>query len=192
MTRLWWVRHAPTHQRSFCGWRDVPADLSDTTALTRLSAFLPLDALVTSSDLIRATATADAIAAGRERLPPAPALREFNFGNWEGLDYTEVSTRDPELGRRYWEEPGDIAAPGGESWNVAAARVSAHVDALVAAHPGREIVLVAHLGVILTQFARARAIAPKDAIGQPIDNLSLTRIAHVAGGWQLECVNHIA
>ena len=27
--RLWWVRHGPTHEKAFCGWRDVPADLSD-------------------------------------------------------------------------------------------------------------------------------------------------------------------
>ena len=24
--RLWWVRHGPTHEKAFCGWRAVPAD----------------------------------------------------------------------------------------------------------------------------------------------------------------------
>lgn len=196
MTRLWWVRHGPTHQRNFCGWRDVPADLSDHKAIARLSALLPADALVTSSDLIRASATADAIAGSRPRLPASPALREFNFGEWEGLGFAEVSTRDPELSRLYWDDPGDVIAPGGESWNMAADRVRAHVDALIAAHPGRDIVLVAHLGVILTQIARAPGISPRIAIGQSIDNLSLTRIAvgpdGETGGWQVECVNHIA
>ena len=62
MTRLWWVRHGPTHQKAFTGWRDVPADLSDHAALARLDAFLPPDARLISSDLIRASATADALA----------------------------------------------------------------------------------------------------------------------------------
>ncbi|MEO0677999.1 MAG: histidine phosphatase family protein, partial [Pseudomonadota bacterium] len=44
MTTFWWVRHGPTHEKAFTGWRDVPADLSDTAALQRLSAFLPSDA----------------------------------------------------------------------------------------------------------------------------------------------------
>ena len=33
MTTFWWVRHGPTHQTAFTGWRDVPADLSDAAAL---------------------------------------------------------------------------------------------------------------------------------------------------------------
>lgn len=39
--RLWWVRHGPTHAKTFIGWTDRPADLSDTAALARLAAFLP-------------------------------------------------------------------------------------------------------------------------------------------------------
>jgi hypothetical protein len=45
----------PTHQTTFTGWRDVPADLSDDAALDRLDAYLPPDALVVSSDLNRAS-----------------------------------------------------------------------------------------------------------------------------------------
>ena len=33
--RLWWVRHGPTHEKAMTGWRDVPADLSDTAAIAR-------------------------------------------------------------------------------------------------------------------------------------------------------------
>lgn len=191
MTRLWWVRHGPTHQRAFCGWRDVPADLSDHAALDRLSAFLPPGALVTSSDLIRATATADAIAGPRARLAPDPALREFHFGDWDGLTFDQISARDPDLSRAYWETPGDIAPPNGESWNAAAVRVNRAVDALLAAHPGRDLVIVAHLAVILTQYARARSLSPVEAIGQQIDNLSLTRIDLSPAGWQVNCVNYV-
>ncbi len=191
MTRIWWVRHAPTHQHTFCGWRDVPADLSDRAALDRLAAALPATAVVTSSDLIRARATADAIAGLRPRLAPDPALRELHFGDWDGLGFAEVSARDPDLSRRYWETPGDVAAPGGESWNAAAARVNARVDALIGTFPGQDLVIVAHLAVILTQYARARRLTPAEAIGQHIDNLSLTRISVTPDAWTLDFINRL-
>ena len=60
-------------RKAFVGWRDVPADLSDGAALARLDAALPRPALLVSSDLVRASATADMLAAGRDRLAHAPA-----------------------------------------------------------------------------------------------------------------------
>jgi alpha-ribazole phosphatase len=176
VSRWWWVRHGPTHQRALTGWRDVPADLSDTGALGRLNAALPGRALLVSSDLLRATATADCLAAGRDRLPPTPALREFHFGDWEGLEFAEVAARDPDLSRRYWEAPGDVAPPGGESWNDVAARVSAFVAVTNRLHEGRDIVAVAHIGVILTQLAAARGVTPSQAVDQHIAALSVTCI----------------
>lgn len=191
MTRFWWVRHGPTHSRAFAGWRDIPADLSDTAALARLGALLPQDALLVSSDLLRATATADALSQGRQRLPHNPALREFHFGEWDGMTFAEVAARWPDLSRRYWQEPGHICPPNGESWVQAEARVQAATDALIAAHPGRDVVVVAHFGVILTQYQRAAGISPLEALAQPIDNLSLTRLTY-DGTWRVEQVNHIA
>ncbi|THD84886.1 histidine phosphatase family protein [Aliigemmobacter aestuarii] len=190
MTRFWWVRHGPTHQKTFTGWRDVPADLSDTEALARLNEFLPADALLISSDLIRAVATADALATGRTRLPHDPALREIHFGDWDGLHWTEVDARDPGLARAYWETPGDIAPPGGESWNAAAGRVSAAVDRLVRAHPGADLVVVAHFGAILTQVQAARGCSAAEVLAQGIDTLSVTRLDRDGAGWIERIVNH--
>lgn len=177
MSGLWWVRHGPTHQTVFTGWRDVPADLSDGAALARLDARLPRGALLVSSDLARAVATADALDRGRTRLAHEPGLREFHFGDWEGLHFDEVARGWPELSRRYWEAPGDIGPPGGESWNAAAARVTGAVAALLHAHPGRDIVLVAHLGAILTQVQAASGRTPASVLSEPVAPLSLSRIA---------------
>jgi alpha-ribazole phosphatase len=187
MTRLWLVRHGPTHSRAFAGWRDIPADLSDTAAITRLNAHLPAGALLISSDLIRATATADAISASRTRLAHDPALREFHFGDWDGLNFTEVSTQWPTLSRMYWEEPGTVAPPNGESWDQGAQRMNAAVDALIGTHP--DIIIVAHFGVILTQVQRALGVTPFDALSHAIDNLSVTQITH-DGAWSCGAINH--
>ncbi len=190
MTSWWWIRHGPTHEETFVGWRDVPADLSDRAALARLRAALPPDALLASSDLIRAKATADALAGpGHERLPPTPALREFHFGAWDGLAFEAVASRDPALSRAFWETPGDIAAPGGESWNDVAARVSAWVDAQNRAAP-RHVIAVAHFGVILTQLQRALGVTPAEVLAHRIAPLSLTRLDWDGQGWKVRAINH--
>ena len=124
MTVIYWVRHGPTHEKSFVGHRDVPADLSDTAQIARLSATLPAKALVVSSDLIRSVETATAIQGTRTRLPHRVGLREFDFGVWDGLHFSEVAEKWPDTSRAYWENPGDVAPPNGESWNAAAARVT--------------------------------------------------------------------
>lgn len=187
MTRFWLVRHGPTHSRAFAGWRDIPADLSDTAAITRLNAYLPADALLISSDLSRATATADALAQSRTRLSHAPALREFHFGDWDGLDFAQVSLQWPTLSRQYWENPGTVAPPNGESWHAGAARMTTAVDALIGIHP--DIIIVAHFGMILTQVQRALGISPYHALSHPIDPLSVTQITH-DGTWSCGPINH--
>lgn len=192
MTRFWWVRHGPTHQKTFVGWRDVPADLSDTPGLARLNAHLPQGAVLVSSDLIRASATADHLGAGRNRLPHQAGLREFNLGDWDGKHYTDVAASHPALSRAYWEQPGDVAPPGGESWNAVAARVGAVVDGLRHSYPQRDIIVVAHVGVILTQLQVALNLSAHKALSYKIDNLSVTRLDHSETGWHAEAINHIA
>lgn len=184
-TRFHFVRHGPTHAKALIGWTDLPADLSDSAAVQGLHAHLP-NAPVISSDLLRAVQTADAIAAGRPRLPHDPRLREINFGAWEGLHHSAVP--DQALIRAYWDTPGDIAPPGGESWNALCGRVNAAVDVLAQQHHG-DLIVVAHFAVILTQVQRARAISAYATFGQPIDNLSVTEITF-DGRWQAGRVNH--
>lgn len=190
MTRWWWVRHGPTHEKAFTGWRDVPADLSDLAKIQRLSDYLPQNAVLISSDLKRALATAQAISAGRDPLVTDPRLREFNFGLWDGLHFSEVAARDPILSRQYWEEPGDIAPPGGESWNAVAQRVGHCVDAIHDEHPNRDIIAVAHIGVIMTQIQRASGSTAYQALSHQIDNLSVTQLSWSENRWQTGAINH--
>jgi broad specificity phosphatase PhoE len=191
MTTWHWVRHGPTHEKAFVGWRDVPADLSDTAALARLSAHLPAKALLISSDLSRSIATADVLETlDRARLPHDAGLRELHFGVWDGMRFNEVAERDPELSRAYWETPGTIRAPGGESWNEAMARIDRVVDRMNATHPDAHVIAVAHFGAILTQVQRALAVSAYEAMAHKIDNLSVTRINHDNGRWDVHHINH--
>ncbi len=190
ITTLHWVRHGPTHEKTFVGWRDVPADLSDTAQIARLNRALPDAAIVAASDLMRASDTADTL--GRTRIANDPRLREFDFGIWDGMRFDAVADRDPELSRAYWETPGDVAAPNGESWNDAAARINAAVDDLIALHGGTDIIVAAHFGTILTQVQRALGCTAQQALKFKIDNLSVTTLVDYGDVWGVQRVNHIA
>ncbi|MGV6850261.1 MAG: histidine phosphatase family protein [Marinibacterium sp.] len=191
MTSLYLVRHGPTHARAMVGWSDIPADLSDRAALERLNAFLPADAALVSSDLVRTMATADALQAGRTRLPHEQALREIHFGRWEMRAFAEIEAEDPELATAFWSDPGAVRAPGGESWHEMRARSDAAIDRLMAAHPDRPLVVVAHFGVILGQVERALDPAQTDIFAQRIDTLSATVLHRQADGWAVDVVNHL-
>ena len=188
MTTWHWVRHGPTHQKAFTGWRDVGADLSDTDAVARLAVHLPQDALVVSSDLTRSVDTATALQGDRTRLPHDPALREFHFGVWDGVHFSTVAEWHPEVSRAYWETPGDVTPPGGESWNMSAARVAMAVKRIEATYPGRDISAVAHFGVILTQVQAVLGRTAQQVLSHKIDPLSVTRLNRVSG--QAEVINH--
>ena len=188
MTRLCLVRHGPTHAKTMVGWSDLPADLSDTAALARLSAYLPPEALVISSDLSRAVATADAVQGARSRLGHDPDLREMNFGAWELQRFDEVEDQDRY--RAFWEQPGDVRPPEGESWHELEARVGRGVDAALARNPGQDLVVVAHFGAILTQIQRSERISAYDAFAHRIDNLSVTEIEVTESGWRTVRINH--
>ncbi len=184
-TRLWLVRHGPTHAKRLVGWTDLPADLSDGAALARLAAALPHAPMV-SSDLIRAVTTADAVQGERPRLPHEPDLREFHFGDWEDRAFDTID--GPDL-RAYFDDPGDRRAPGGESWNDAAGRVERAVTRLA---NGPDLIVVAHMGAILTLWRSATGQDAYDALAQTIANLSVTRIDLVNGHLIPVSVNRVA
>ncbi len=188
MTKVWWVRHGPTHQKAMVGWSDVPADLSDHAAIARLSAHLPRVPIV-SSDLIRAVDTAGAVGGDRLRLPHEPGLRELNFGAWEMRESKRLYEEHPAETRAFWSDPENNRPPGGESWRDLEARVEPVVDRLIAAHP-EGLIVVAHFGVILSQLRRALAVPVPRVLAHTIDNLSVTQVARGPARWTAGVVNH--
>ena len=189
-TRFWCVRHGPTGATDAVGWTDLDADLSDTAKVTRLDAALPTEARLITSDLKRTIQTADALSP-RARLQARRDLREIHFGDWEGRNFDEISREAPELSRAYWETPGDIAPPNGESMNALSARVGALIDELIAAHAGEDVIVVAHMGVILSILAMSTGMAQRAAFSFAVDPLSVSRFDHLGeGSWRVAFFNH--
>ncbi|MCF6273586.1 MAG: histidine phosphatase family protein [Rhodobacteraceae bacterium] len=192
-TSYWFVRHGPTHATGFCGHTDLPADLSDAAQIARLKAYLPADAKILSSDLSRARETARAIHSHQLWLPEAPALREMNFGDWEGKGFASVEKNNPDLWRSFWEEPGDIAPPNGESWHQLSLRINEALAALHSAGPQGDIIITAHFAVILAALQQATGMTPKAVFSFKIDNFSVTRLdyLHKSNNWRVVQVNHL-
>jgi len=149
--RIFLVRHGRTvmnAQVRFRGRRDVPLD-----EVGRGEAVEAADALagegiaaVYTSPLQRAREVGEAIAdrCGVDRVVNDSGLINVDYGEWEGLTKQECTVRDPELFRRYAEDPELAHCPGGERLADAADRV---VEALVeigGRHPGASVAAVTH------------------------------------------------
>jgi broad specificity phosphatase PhoE len=206
VTRWWWVRHAPVTEDGGCiyGSSDVKANCGDRPAFEGLARMLPHGAVWVTSHLSRTVDTAAAIrAAGHPGSDPAQAfveraVVEQNFGTWQGRPRAEVYA---EIGKKhnFWLAPAETRPPEGESFVEVSERVAGAVRRLTAAHCGRDIVCVAHGGSIRAALRLALDLPPRGALAFSIDNLSVTRLDHIAeeggpegadGVWRIVLVNH--
>jgi broad specificity phosphatase PhoE len=122
----------------------------------------PIDT-VYSSDLRRARATAQAIAAVRA-IPQVvrPALREIDFGQWEGLSWEQIEQMDPEYARRWIARYPHLPAPSGESFQAFEARVLEEVGRLLDRNRG-PIAVVTHGGVLRVVLRHLCGCSEKEA-----------------------------
>ncbi len=169
---LW--RHGQTSwnlEERFQGSSDIELDEVGVAQAERAARLLTTlePAAIVSSDLVRAGATAAALA-GLCMLDVRhdERLRETYGARWQGRTATEIDASDHEL-YTSWRAGDDVPAGGGERRTEVAARVvPAIADALGEVPPGGTLVVVTHGG-------SARA-----AIGAMLD-LPLDRWAVVGG-----------
>lgn len=186
------VRHGPTHQSAMIGWSDVPVDLSNTHQIAQTRALLPHYGYLVTSDLQRAALTGDAIGTGLTRHPNDPNLREFHFGDWDGRHFDEIDAESPGALQAYFENPGDTAAPNGESWNTVEARVTAALAQHINAAQGQPVIIVAHMGAIMCALRPALGISAYDMMAQKISPLSVSHMQLQNGQSSVICVNRLS
>ena len=102
-----------------------------------------------ASDLTRSVQTAAILGARWGIVPQYDVrLREIDIGAWTGLTREQIEERDAELLARFEAERLEVRPGGGETRLEIRARVRAAAAELEAAHRGRRVALVTHLGVI--------------------------------------------
>jgi 2,3-bisphosphoglycerate-dependent phosphoglycerate mutase len=102
-----------------------------------------------SSDLRRAYDTAQAISKATDvPVVTDEGLRERGFGIFEGKTFDEVAQLWPDQAQLWRQRDPDFCPEGGESLTMFRDRILAASQALTARHPGEQIALVAHGGVM--------------------------------------------
>jgi alpha-ribazole phosphatase len=113
-------------------------------------------AAIYTSPLQRCKQTAHILGAGRNcPVETVAALRELDFGEFEGRSYAEIAAMHPDVYQQWMEHPTETQFPGAESFREMHARVIAATRDLRSQHTGQSIALVTHGGVIRIILADA-------------------------------------
>lgn len=132
-----------------------------------------------SSPMNRARQTAGIIAKrlGLGRPQVVADLAEAGFGHWEGLTFAQVKQRWPDELTAWLASP-DVAPPAGESYSQLRDRVDAARREIVAAHPGKRVLIVAHVSPIKAMVQRVLEAPAVSAFRMELAPCSLTTL-----GW---------
>ena len=176
MTTIHLARHGETDWNRELRWQghsDPPLNAlgrEQARVLAEALAGTPI-AAVYSSDLRRASETAEIVAA-RLELPVhvEAALRELDVGAWAGKTLDELRARYPETLAR-WEQNGERGWNGGESHEEMAARVLEVIRSIAAAHADEDVLVVTHGGPVRALRVLAAGLDyPCDRRSVPLTN----------------------
>ena len=190
-TRILAIRHGETAwnvDTRIQGHVDIPLNDTGRWQARRLAEAIAGEELaaVYASDLGRACETAQALArdAGVE-VVLHDGLRERAFGAFEGLTFAEIESRWPEQALRWRQRDPEFAAEGGETLRAFYARSIATATALAARHPGRQIALVSHGGVLDCLYRAATRLDLAAPRSWRLGNASINRLLHTPQGFSL-------
>jgi ribonuclease H / adenosylcobalamin/alpha-ribazole phosphatase len=179
-TRLVLLRHGQTPltvERRYSGRGQVSltelGEQQAAAAANRLGKLTEVAAVV-ASPLTRTVQTGQAVAdALGVELTTHDGLIETDFGEWEGLTFTEAAQRDPELHRR-WLSDTSVPPPGGESFDAVHRRVRGSRDDLISRHGGGTVVVVSHVTPIKSVLRMALDTGPSLLFRLHLDTASVS------------------
>jgi alpha-ribazole phosphatase len=152
MNDLLFIRHAETDMAgTFCGQSDPPVNAEGHRQIQKLAERLRTEPIVAvfTSDLQRSVTTARSVAESFA-IPciTRPALREIDFGKWEGLTWEEIEKLDLTFATQWLEAFPHLTPPDGESFQTFEARVMAETSYLLSQSESGLIAVVTHSGVM--------------------------------------------
>ena len=144
------IRHGETAwslEGKYCGHTDIALNANGKKQARELAPKLKCFEVdkVYTSDLKRAVEFAG-IVFEKVVAEKLGAIREMNFGIFEGLRYSEVIHAHAEIYSQWLKDPFHGAIPGGESLPEMATRVREALKKKMLASPGQTIGIVTHAG----------------------------------------------
>ena len=185
-TRIYLVRHGATEltaEDRFAGATEVPLSDEGRTQVAALARRLRCDTLdaVYASPMHRTMETARIIAAPHGLTPLAePALREIDYGHWEGHTRDEVESAWANEYSAWEEDPLTMAPAGGESGIDVLARALPVMRRIVQAHRHCSVLVVSHKGtnrLLLSSLLGFDARGYRDRLDQSPAGLSILDFA---------------
>ncbi len=194
-TRIVAIRHGETAWNvavRIQGYTDIALNARGREQALRLGAAVgkshagePVHAIY-SSDLSRAFDTAQAVANHTGlTVKPDVGLRERTFGIFEGHTFDEVMQTRPEDAKRWRLREPDYCPEGGESLRQFRTRILGCVEALAIQHPGEQIAVVAHGGVMDVLYRAATGQSIQAQRTWALGNAVINRLLWTPAGFTL-------
>jgi probable phosphoglycerate mutase len=192
-TRILAIRHGETAwnvDTRLQGHLDIPLNdvgLRQAKHLAQALAEREVVDAIYASDLSRAHTTASAIAqAMGHTVSQHAGLRERHFGAFQGRTFAEIEVELPEQAWHWRKRTPDWTPPGGgESLIALHKRIVTTVDELAARHPGQQIVLVAHGGVLDILYRAATRLELQAPRTWQLTNTAVNRLLWTPQGLSL-------
>ena len=153
ITRLYLIRHGETEENRrgiLVGSSDAPLNNSGRAQamdLSKLVRDLPMDAIF-ASPLQRAVETA-ILAFGKDaRIITDSSLREFHFGEWEGMHFSDIAKQYPDLWKTWLHDWEHTNIPEAEAFPAFVQRVVSFSEEILHTHQGQNLAIVSHGGCI--------------------------------------------
>lgn len=108
-------------------------------------------------------------------------LRELSFGDLEGLTPQQAWQQHSELLTRMWQAPEIHTAPNGEPFQAFRDRVLDSVQQLIHQHPGKNLLIIAHGGVIRAMLNGLFQIPAQTTFRMEIPFAAATRFSVYTG-----------
>lgn len=195
-TTILLARHGETawnRSKVFRGTRDVPLNDNGRNQAKLLAEVLRGRSIraVYTSPLSRARETAD-IALANHGIEPVveKGLIDFDYGDWTGLEETEVARRWPQQYRLWSTQPERAQPPNGDTLGVVFDRAFAAMDALAKHHPGETIALFAHRVVNKLLILAALGLRPPQFPFIRQDNCCLNTFERRDDGYVIVAINN--
>lgn len=198
MSKLFLVRHGETELNSaerYWGRSDVKLSVAGIDQAERLRDRLAVEKIdaVYSSNLERALVTAEIIASRHQlAVITCAELCEVDFGQLEGLNFSEISQLYPEVAKLWAERSTKLKYPGGESLVEFNNRVSKFLSKLDKHTVGETILIVAHAGVLRTLVCQLLGIDPQRRWQFRLDLASLSILETHQQGAILSLLNDVS
>ncbi len=190
-TRIIAIRHGETTwnvDTRIQGHLDIPLSATGRWQAERLAEALrdePFKAIY-ASDLTRAWETAQYV--GRTQglqVIKETGLRERGFGDFEGKTFAEIEVLLPEQSMRWRKRDPHFYPAGGESLVALSARVLEAAERLAAQHPGEQIALVGHGGVMDVLYRAATRLDIQAPRTWALGNAAINRLLWTPEGFTL-------